>query len=86
MGYRIASFVIVETTKISCCSVMAVIVATILTVSVQKWKTFLMVTGEYSTYIWHMYYILVRLNFTTECCNGFSLFQVLSRVYEQSNR
>lgn len=45
-GCRIASFVIVETTKISCCSVMAVTVATILTVSVQKWKTFLMVTGE----------------------------------------
>jgi len=45
-GCRIASFVIAGTTKTSYCSVMAVTVATILTVSVQKWKTFLKATGE----------------------------------------
>lgn len=44
--YRIVNFVIAEITKTNYYCVMVVTAAIILIVSVQKWKTFLMVTGK----------------------------------------
>lgn len=44
--YRIVSSVIAEITKTNYYCVMVVTAAIILIVSVQKWKTFLMVTGK----------------------------------------